>query len=417
MSDDDRIGFPAYKPLGRFESPAASPIHLACAVKNRDTGTPPDSPNNPPEEIDGEHPNDPESPGARNNDNMVDRPISVPLHPSSQTMTAVVDTIVSQVDKECLLIQSNLMTPSFFQSTRWRLGIVFVCSLLMLYVLSQTLQIIRNILEMPSATMWIAVSLLTALLGFILYVLVLATRFFSRLSSATQLDIKQLKNCENYAGLRPYRIAKEECLVPYLEDLVQSAPVNLDRLRTLEGGAAVLDAAKRMLNNQERLNSREWVEDFREHVQAPMIKIAKYRINHYARLVAVKTAISPWPLVDIAAVCYNAIQMLNDLACIFGRRFSRPDSLRLMIRIFLNVYIAGETQEALTTIQQAVGKRLGPAGAGGEDQVFNSIFGDAAQSLANLAKASAKKVGEGVVNGLLMRRLGNRAVDMLKYMR
>ena len=185
----------------------------------------------------------------------------------------------------------------------------------------------------------------------------------------------------------------------------------------------IIESANRLLDPERRLGSREWVNEFVEKVQLPMEALAVGRINEYAKAAALKTAISPWPLVDMAAVIYNSTLMLTDLAIIFNRRFSRGNTIRIILGMFFAIFIAGQAQEAADAIEEEFGQRL-TAGVSAEpgsidmDDHVSSFAESAFENLGHGAmiftKFSSKKIAEGAASWLLMRRLGRRAVKMLK---
>ena len=126
--------------------------------------------------------------------------------------------------------------------------------------------------------------------------------------------------------------------------------------------------------------------------QAMQDKRADEIIAKAWKLVAVKTAASPWKLVDMLAVVYNSTMMIMRLARVYNRRTSRRAAFRLACRWIMNIYVAGE---------------MGDAMQGAVDWANNQDFISA--TYAPFARLLGK-VAEGSANAFLVYRLGRRAV-------
>lgn len=117
------------------------------------------------------------------------------------------------------------------------------------------------------------------------------------------------------------------------------------------------------------------------------------------KLVAIKTAASPWKIVDMLAVVYNSTAMLVKIAKVYNRRTSRRESLRLAFRWIVNIYVAGE---------------MGEMAQGAADwAAANDFISAACKPLASFAG----KLAEGGANALLVHRLGRRAIEYFRALR
>lgn len=137
-------------------------------------------------------------------------------------------------------------------------------------------------------------------------------------------------------------------------------------------------------------DSRGWLIEF-DRLQSMQDRRADEIIRRTWQLVAIKTAASPWKIVDMIAVIYNSTVMVTRLARLYNRRTSRPAALRLVCRWFINIFIAGEMGDAT---QGAV-----------EWASANDLISSTYKPLAGFVG----RIAEGGANAFLIYRLGCRA--------
>ena len=126
-------------------------------------------------------------------------------------------------------------------------------------------------------------------------------------------------------------------------------------------------------------------------------------INRAMGLVAVKTAASPWKVVDALAVFYVSTLMVFEIAKVYNRRTTRAGALRLVGRWAFNIYVAREMGSVAESGMDAV------TGAAGHLMKPNGISGAIASSLPLVGKIASKAV-EGGANAFFARSLGKRAI-------
>lgn len=126
-------------------------------------------------------------------------------------------------------------------------------------------------------------------------------------------------------------------------------------------------------------------------------------INRAMGLIAVKTAASPWKIVDSLAVFYVSAMMIFDIARVYNRRTTRFGALRLAGRWAFNIYVAREMSGAAESGVGVV------TGAAGHLMKPNGISGAIASSLPLVGKIASKAV-EGGANAFFARSLGKRAI-------
>ena len=134
-----------------------------------------------------------------------------------------------------------------------------------------------------------------------------------------------------------------------------------------------------------------WILLFKEF-QSLQDERAKAIIRRAWKLVAIKTAASPWKIVDMIAVIYNSTVMVTRLARLYNRRTSGRAAFRLVFRWLINLYIAGEMGDVT---QGAV-----------EWASANDLISSTYKPLAGFLG----KIAEGGANAFLVYRLGCRAM-------
>ena len=156
-------------------------------------------------------------------------------------------------------------------------------------------------------------------------------------------------------------------------------------------------ALLRRLAEARHLDRDAWLQDWAEFsglVDARAREIAARR----AKLVAVKTAASPWRAVDGLAVSWHSTAMTAELAVLHGRRMSRRDAFRYAARAAFSLWVAGTAGD----VAEAASERL-PELFDGEN--FPAW---AARALPFGGKLLGK-TAEGAANAWLVWRLGRRA--------
>ncbi|MCC5835502.1 MAG: YcjF family protein [Opitutales bacterium] len=162
--------------------------------------------------------------------------------------------------------------------------------------------------------------------------------------------------------------------------------------------AEVLSRAER-LQEPRSLDTPSWIRELDQQVLGPLDRIADARIRSYAKRVGVKTAISPFPLVDALAVLYNAFLLIQDLAALYGRRLNRYETLFLLGLITFQVYVAGETQELTEA---------------GMSEVHGIVSGGVTNLTSRISAFVSPKLAEGVLNAFVLYRLGRYAKRRFK---
>lgn len=153
--------------------------------------------------------------------------------------------------------------------------------------------------------------------------------------------------------------------------------------------------------------TKSWRKDadaFESEREALADEIAK----KHALLTAIKTATSPWKIVDVLSVFYNSTRMVERIARLYGQPCSGPQAFRLVCQWGFNLYVAGELGDVMEkgaemTTEKAV------------DLLQNT--GGGISWLGTVLPMTGKifaKAGEGAANYYLCKRLGRTAIDAFK---
>lgn len=152
-----------------------------------------------------------------------------------------------------------------------------------------------------------------------------------------------------------------------------------------------------------------WIGAFKDF-QAEQDKIAKGIVRHYAVLIALKTAASPWRIVDIASVMFNTTLMIADIGKVYMRKVSRGNAFILLCHWFLNLYVSGEIQSVAENVSQKSVEKIQEIVNAHDlfenDEVLSGVVNNAMPWLGKLAG----KVAEGGANAYLAHRMGRRAI-------
>ncbi|MCC5805908.1 MAG: DUF697 domain-containing protein [Opitutales bacterium] len=293
---------------------------------------------------------------------------------------------------------------AFRRALRWGRGAILLVALLVLftglmaYVVAVDIYLRLETLPLAlQVPFWILLALFSVLL---LRVVFQGMRLWWRLRSLPQISLPAPLAEANPPSDTEAAKARE-ALLPYVRGLHEDR-ARLDAewsafwpAKAPQQPAAVLRAA-RALTDPAPVESSLWLEDLQSGVLRPLDAVANERIWHYTKIIGLKTAISPFPLIDALAVLYNTGRMLHDLALLYNRRIHRAQIALLLGLVIFQTYVASQAQEVLES---------------GAEEMSGFLSN-------NLARASGKLIGariaEGTVNGLVARRLGRRA---LRYLR
>ena len=148
-------------------------------------------------------------------------------------------------------------------------------------------------------------------------------------------------------------------------------------------GRAVLEATK-----DEIIDGPQFIELAERELLSPLDRQARMLILNASKRVSVVTAVSPRAIVDLAYVVFEVSRLVRSMAELYGGRPGRLGLLRLMRDVIGHLAVTGSI---------AVG-----------DGLAQQVLGH------GLAARLSKRLGEGVINGLLTARIGIAAMDLCR---
>ncbi|MDO4575672.1 MAG: DUF697 domain-containing protein [Planctomycetia bacterium] len=146
-------------------------------------------------------------------------------------------------------------------------------------------------------------------------------------------------------------------------------------------------------------NRREWVQEFQK-AQKFLDDHAQMRLEKLSRIVALKTALSPYPLWDMLIVLFWSFQYLTELCRIYNLRVDFYGTARLLLELWITAFCSAKIDSAEEYTQAAA-----------EQAVSGLISNNVAKTI--FGSASAKAVS-GLANYYLFRRLGRQAIRRIQ---
>ena len=145
--------------------------------------------------------------------------------------------------------------------------------------------------------------------------------------------------------------------------------------------------------------TQDWLEEFEQGFLGPLDAVVNARIERYSRMVAIKTAISPNALIDIAVVLYNGFSLLRDICTLYQVRAGRLGMVYLFGLVLFQGYIAGQVQDNLEVLE------------GGLQALCESMLDAVGAKIVGMAGARA---AEAILHLLFLRRIGKGMMKRLR---
>jgi putative membrane protein len=291
-----------------------------------------------------------------------------------------------------------------------------------LFVYSQSLQVLANLAAQPPVVQWLGYIGLVVCGGAVLFAAGRFVLVYVRLRRNRQLRLAGLEELHQRTRLRWLAHAKaaeaRTKLEQYLRDFPLDTPKQVKKLAALGVGpdrVAALEQVRSDLLDPARFSgTAEWFERFRTGFQIVLDQAAEERIGYWARRSGVATALAPNGLVDSAAMLYFGFALLTDLCEVYHLRTGKTGTAVLLGRVFFNSYLSGQISEWEKLTEQQLNGLLTSAG---HVAPVAAVLGGLSPVIAPLASVLSKagaKGTSGLLNGLLIARLGRYACRLLR---
>jgi putative membrane protein len=154
------------------------------------------------------------------------------------------------------------------------------------------------------------------------------------------------------------------------------------RAETARGRAAIDATQDEIIDGPHLLDLAE------REMLAPLDRKARLLILNASKRVSVVTAISPRAIVDLAYVLFEVTRLIRAMAELYGARPGKLGLLRLIRDVVAHLAVTGSIAVGDSLAQQVLGH--------------------------GLASRLSRRLGEGVINGLLTARIGIAAMDLCR---
>ena len=367
----------------------------------------------------------------RPGDTGIGRPIQAPKEfKPSQWSQADLDIRKEQDQREqslALLQQSQLYeVPQFFSQMLLFLGGTLAV-LVGVFLVVEVLQLYAALIALPIAFQIVAYVFLSVVFIITAGTVWQWTAMWRRLRVNQQIQLTKVFAVSQRLSADLMGVARRQ-LETYLKtyDLSFDSPL-YRQFRTLGFGPQSLkrldECRQRLLLESRPISSQEWIDEFRRDWLDTLDATARARISRYGKFVALKTAISPYAILDFLVVIYNNFRMLQDLCLLYQVRTGLAGTVYLLGLCIFQAFMAGAVNEALDAIGEdgvedgadAAAETLGDGAselveeAGSEG--FSRILSGVGEKFLGSA---ARKAAEGMAHWFFLRRIGRQAMRLLQ---
>ena len=154
-----------------------------------------------------------------------------------------------------------------------------------------------------------------------------------------------------------------------------------------------------------------WKARFEREFLSVLNTAAQRQIDAASKLSAIKATISPYAVLDMLIILYWSFKMVQQLCKIYNLRTGGVGTVYLLCCIFGNTFFAGKLSDLETEIGENLVELLP------KKSIFEFLPSAVHGIAESLAGKFAGKAATGIANYVLMRRLGYRAMQMLKPLR
>ncbi len=281
-----------------------------------------------------------------------------------------------------------------------------LAAVLGLFVVSQFTAAVTSIATLPVPFDWI-VGLLAVLFAGILswMILRLAVALF-RLQRSPSVNLRAIQALQERRHMQALVAEHAEQAIHELRNYLENYQLNDEARRRLKGLGLtdgewddLVFARRSLLANDESMPADAWLSAFRSQFQSVLDGAAERRVRHYAKHVGLGTALAPLAVLDNAVVLYACVALIKDLTFLYGLRPALGQTATILARSIIQTYLGGLSQQGAAAVS---------------DNLQSTLQSEMSGFLASTLSVVATKVTEGAVNGVLLWRLGRRAITFLQ---
>ncbi len=342
---------------------------------------------------------------ARPGDSGLGRPKQIPTNESTRKVARSEIGTVRHSDDDALsgeLQPETLRIPRLFRGLPVMLFLAVALSLLLLFLYAQGLNIYLQLQDMSLQVQLIGLALVAPLVLILLWAGLRLFWALLRFRPNRQVVILRIQTAGGQAPPQHLRRSRKQ-LAKYLCGFTKKQDKHLAELKELgqsEEEAKALSSACLRLHDDRPVSDRQWIEEFERDFLTPLDELARRRIGGYAKSVALNTAISPFALLDAGIVLHHGFRLLQDLLQIYRVRTDRIGTMYLLGWIIFNSYLAAEIGEHIDKITDSLVEEIA------------NIVGPGI--LAKAAGGLSARGAEATANYLFTRRIGRRAIKLLR---
>ena len=318
--------------------------------------------------------------------------------------------------------QGRYSIPYLEQIWKFASWIVYlIVAVLFLFSISQFAHFYSSIKSLPIWLQWICFIVVIACLSFIIWTCFIIIKKIWSFPKKTYLDIRALEILSQRQELRNQVNQKFEEGKKQLEKYLNSFDLekpdeDFKALFTEDEFKKLIQGKKILLSEDNWDKPQEWIHDFQGFAfQGILDSVAKRIVKRYSFAVASGTAISPKSFVDQTIVVMGSIAMTKDLLTLYRIQPAVGESIYLLAQGLFIAYIGGKMQWATGSAMEIIS----------ESQVFASLLKqltpvfsvNAANGLpifGSMVKPVAAKCTEGMLNYMLIQRLGKSIIKQLQ---
>jgi putative membrane protein len=292
---------------------------------------------------------------------------------------------------------------------RIKAGIWILAAAMILWVFSQAMALVGQIQAMPFPLQYIGWGAFGLVMVMLLAGLLRLTWIYIKLAASPNVSLSAIRELKKREEMRERAKADLRYATKQIQNFLTAYRIEdakmqrkLRRLGFTGEEVQKLEAVVTKLRRPDRGDDEGYLQNVSEQFLARLDEKAKNRVKAYAILTGAKTAVFSKGHIDALIVAANSYLMVSDLCELYNVRTSRMGTLKVLAHMCIAAFVAANLEDVADSVVDAAKgaftEDLGPAGAG----------------LVAGATAITKRGTEGLINYLLIQRLGRTTLRNLR---